>query len=67
MIEYKKVFLLISLVKTAAWSHKISANRLGFSPLQSFTGKTVSIPGLTIGNVSTESVLDLKQYESLWK
>ena len=33
-------------------------NKLGYSPLELVTGKAVTIPGLTTGNVATESMSD---------
>ena len=50
-----KVQLDDSLVKAAAWTHNTSINRLGFSPMQLATGKSVAIPGLTTGTLATES------------
>ena len=44
------------LVNAAAWTHNSNINKLGFSPLQLATGKAVSLPGLTMGNIATESV-----------
>ena len=58
LIEDKKVALYDSLVKAAAWTHNTSVNKLGYSPLQLVTGKAVLIPGLTCGNVATESMRD---------
>ena len=46
------------LVNAAAWTHNSNINKLGFSPLQLATGKAVSLPGLTMGNIATESVSD---------
>ena len=47
-----------SLVKAAAWTHNTSVNKLGYTPLQLVTGKAVTLPGLTTGNESTESMTD---------
>merc|ERR1712055_137377 len=58
MLEDKKVKLNDSLVKAAAWTHNTNVNKLGYSPLTLATGKAVSIPGLTMGNVPTESMTD---------
>ena len=46
------------MVKAAAWTHNTSVNKLGYSPLQLVTGKAVSLPGLTTGNIATESMTD---------
>ena len=59
-MEDKKTPLTDALVKAAAWTHNISVNKLGYSPLQLVTGKAVTIPGLTMGNEVTESTTDLE-------
>ena len=33
-------------------------NKLGYSPLQLVTGQAVTLPGLTTGNVATDSMTD---------
>ena len=53
-----KMKLTDDVVNAAAWTHNTNINKLGFSPLQLATGKAVSIPGLTMGNIATESVSD---------
>ena len=52
------MLLTDALVKAAAWTHNTSINKLGFSPLQLVTGKAVTLPGLTTGNVATESMTE---------
>ena len=47
-----------SFVKAAACTHNTSVNKLGYSPLQLVTGKSVTLLELTTGNVSTESMTD---------
>ena len=58
VMEEKRVQLTDSLVKAAAWTHNTLVNKLGFSPLQLVTGKAVAIPGLSAGNVASESMMD---------
>jgi len=58
LIEEKKVPLSDSLVKAASWTHNTSVNKVGYSPLQLVTGKAVTLPSLTTGNVATESMTD---------
>ena len=58
LMEEKKVPLNDSLVKAAAWAHNSSVNKLGYTPLQLVTGKSVTLPGLTKGIVRTESMTD---------
>ena len=57
-MEEKKTALTDSLVKAAAWTLDTSIDKLGYSPLQLVTGKSVTLPGLTTGNVGTESMTD---------
>ena len=57
-MEERKTALTDSLVKAAAWTHNTSVNKLGYSPLQLVTGKSVTLPGLTTGNAGTESMTD---------
>ena len=59
-MEEKKVPLNDSLVKAAAWAHNSSVNKLGYTPLQLVTGKSVTLPGLTMGNDGTENMTDRK-------
>ena len=54
LVEEKKFPLSDSLIKAASWIHKTSVNKLEYSPLQLVTGKAVTLPGLTTGNVATE-------------
>ena len=53
------------LVKEASWTHNTGINKLGYSPLQLATGKTELIPGLTIGNVATESMTDAEAVKKI--
>ena len=57
-MEEKKTALTDSLVKAAAWTHNSSINKLGYTPLQLVTGKSVNLPGLVMRNQSTESLTD---------
>ena len=58
VMEENRVALSDSLIKAAAWTHNTSVNRLGYSPLQLVTGQAVMVPGLTTGNIATESMTD---------
>ena len=57
-MEEKKTALTDSLVKAVAQTQNTSVNKLGYSPLQLVTGKSVTLPGLTTGNAGTESMTD---------
>ena len=46
------------IVKAAAWVHNTNVNKLGFSPLHVATGKAVTIPCLSTGNIATESMTE---------
>ena len=65
LMEEKKTALSDSLVKAAAWTHNTSINKLGYSPLQLVTSKSVTLPGLTTGNVSTESMTDCEAVQKI--
>ena len=54
-MEEKKIALTYSLVKAAAWTHNTSVNKVSYSPLQLVM---VTLPGLTTGNMATESMTD---------
>ena len=54
LMTEKKTALSDSLVKAAAWTHNTSINKLGYTPLQVVTGKSVTLPGLTTGNMNRE-------------
>ena len=57
-MDEKNVPLSNSLIKAAALTHNTSVNKLGYCPLQLVTGKAITLPGLTTGNVATESLSD---------
>ena len=42
----------------AGWCHNTNINRLGYSPMQLVTGKSVIFPGLTTGTISSDSPFD---------
>ena len=59
-MEEKKVHLSDSLVKAVAWTHNTLVNKLRYCPLQLVTGKAITLPGLTTGNVATKSMSDVE-------
>ena len=65
LLEDKKTQLTDVLVKAASWTHNTSVNKLGYSPLQLATGKAVTIPGLTMGSVATESMTDAEAVKKI--
>ena len=54
-----------SLVKIASWIHNTNVNKLGYTPLQLVTGKSCNLPGLTMGNVASESVSDIEAVQKV--
>ena len=65
LMEEKRTPLSDSLIKAASWTHNTSVNKLSYSPLQLVTGKAVTLPGLTTGNVSTESMTDCEAVQCM--
>ena len=57
MDEDKKISLS-EAVDMSSWSHNRNLNVFGFQPLQLVTGKSAMIPGLTTGNMATDSLYD---------
>merc|ERR1712148_152232 len=45
-------------VLMASWTHNTNQNTRGYSPLQLVTGKSIMLPGLSNGNLATESLYD---------
>ena len=42
----------------ASWTHNPNVNVLGFQPLPLVTGRSLMIPGLTMGDMATDSLYD---------
>ena len=42
----------------AAWTHNTNISILGYEPMRLVTGKSVNIPGVSIGNEATECLFD---------
>ena len=64
MEEDKKVSLE-EAVEMASWTHNTNVNVLGFQLMQLMTGKSVMLPGLTTGNIATDSVCDDEMVRSI--
>ena len=41
-----------------SWTHNTNTNVLGYDPLSLVTGKAVTFPGISLGNIATESMFD---------
>ena len=50
VMEEDKKIKLEDAVKMASWTHNTNVNIKGFQPLQLVTGKSVTFPGITMGN-----------------
>ena len=57
--------LIDFLVQAAAWTHNTNVKKLGYAPLQLVTGKSCSLPGLTMGNEAMESVSDTEAVQKV--
>ena len=57
-MEADKKIKMNEAVMMAAWTHNTNVNVHGQTPLHLVTGKSVIYPGLTTGNVATESLYD---------
>ena len=66
MEEDKKVGLG-EQVDMPSWTHNTNVNVKGFQPLQLMTGKSVMIPGLTMGYLATDSVCDDEMVRNIMK
>ena len=58
IMEEDKKITLQEAVAMASWTHNTNQNTHGFSPLQLVTGKSIVLPGLSNGNLATESLYD---------
>ena len=58
IMETDRKINLQTAVNMAAWTHNTNVNVLGFEPMRLVTGKSVMFPGISVGNVATESLFD---------
>ena len=58
MLEADKKIDLKMAVNMAAWTHNTNVNILGYEPMRLVTGKSVIFPGISTGNLATESLFD---------
>ena len=58
MMDSDRKLKLSSAANLAAWAHNTNVNVLGYDPMSLVTGKSVVIPGVSDGNVATDSVFD---------
>ena len=55
-MEEDKKITLKEAVLMALWTHNTNVNISGYCPLQLMTGKGITFPGLTTGDMATESL-----------
>ena len=58
VMEQDRKLVLQEAVTMASWTHNTNMNVLGYCPLQLVMGKSITLPGLTSGNLATESLYD---------
>ena len=57
VMEENDSISLEEAVSKAAWCHNTNITVKGYAPLQLLTGRAVVVPGITNGNVATESLI----------
>ncbi|XP_066982271.1 uncharacterized protein [Macrobrachium rosenbergii] len=57
VMEENNRITLDEAVSKAAWCHNTNITVKGYAPLQLLTGRAVVVPGITSGNVATESLI----------
>ena len=65
VLETDKKLSLQKAVDLAAWTHNTNVNVLGYEPMRLVTGKSVNIPGVTVGNDATESLFDSEAVQKI--
>ena len=60
-----KSLRLQNAVDMAAWTHNTNVSFLGYEPMRLVTGKSVNIPGITVGNVATDSLFDSEAVQKI--
>ena len=57
-MDEKKDILLEEAVSRASWTHNTNIMVSGYNPLTLMTGKSIVHPGISTGNVATESMYE---------
>ena len=65
VMETDKKLGLQKAVNLAAWTHNTNVNILGYEPMRLVTGKSVNIPGITVGNDATEALFDSEAFQKI--
>ena len=64
-LEMDRTLSLQKAVDLASWTHNTNVNILGYEPMRLVTGKSVNIPGVTVGNEATESLFDCEAVQKI--
>ena len=65
VLECNKKLGLQKAVDLAAWTHNTNVNVLGYEPMRLVTGKSVNLPGITVGSDATESLFDSEAIQKI--
>ena len=65
VMETDKKLGLQKAVNLAAWTHNTNINILRYKPMRLITGKSVNIPGITVGNDATEALFDSEAVQKI--
>ena len=65
IMETDKKIGLAKAVAMAAWTHNTNTNVLGYDPMSLVTGKSVVFPGISVGNIATESMYDSEAVQKI--
>ena len=63
--ETDRKLTLQKAVDLASWTHNTNVNFLGYEPMRLVTGKSVNIPGVTVGNDATDSLFDSEAVQKI--
>ena len=58
LMDEKKDISLEEAVSRASWTHNTNINVSGYNPLTLMTGKSIVHPGISTGNIATESMYE---------
>ena len=58
MLDEDKMLTLNEAVGMAAWTHNRNVMVSGYTPLQFMTGKSITFPSISEGNIAIETVFE---------
>ena len=65
VLETNKRLGLQKAVDLASWTHNTNISVLGYEPMRLVTGKSVNLPGISVGNDATESLFDSEAVQKI--